>query len=161
MRGPRGAAFVVLVLFLACGAAKSRVAFPPSDSLEGLSWLAGHWGAKDETGTTEEGWFAPRGTGLIVGVHRDISPEGRVAFENLRIESRPSGVFLVAGPMGRRGTAFRMVERAGRRAVFENLRHGFPRRITYRREGDALFATAEGVVRGEPRKVCWAWRLMP
>ena len=122
--------------------------------------MAGHWGAKDEAGTSEEGWFSPRG-GVMVGVHRDVSPEGEAFFEYLRIEVRPEGVFYVASPMGRGETAFRLVESSVGRAVFENLRHDFPRRITYWREGDALYARAEGVEKGKARSEEWAWQRMP
>lgn len=131
-----------------------------SRRLESLAWMAGHWGAKEESGTSEEGWFSPRGTALV-GVHRDVAPDGSTFFEYLRIEVRPEGLFYVASPMGQGATSFRMVASSERRAVFEDPDHDFPKRITYWREGDALFATAEGEEAGRPRSESWAWSLMP
>lgn len=108
---------------------------PPSPpSAETLSWLTGSWGSTSESGrVSEELWLPPAG-GVLFGVNRTISSDGKLlAFEHLRIEERDGGLVYLAAPGGRQPpTEFPAVHVTVERAVFENPEHDFPQRITYR-----------------------------
>lgn len=122
-----------------------------------LSWFAGSWSTRGEETEAEETWMPPK-AGLLLGIHRSVTPSGRVVFEYLRIEERPDGVFYMASPMGREATPFRLTELTEDRAVFENPEHDFPKRIIYRREGaDTLHARVEGEHDGETGYLEWTF----
>ena len=71
-------------------------------SLDDLGWLAGFWvGSAGET-TMEEIWTPPAG-GVMLGLHRDMTPGRPAFFEYLRIEQRESEVVYIASPRGRGG----------------------------------------------------------
>jgi Domain of unknown function (DUF6265) len=151
----RVAACLVAVLALA-GPERSRAAAPEISS---LSWLAGSWEGKDDSGLEmEELWTAPKG-GVMLGVHRDVK-EGRLAsFEFLRIEAGPGGLVYQAQPRGRPATPFPLKETAARKVVFENLQHDFPQRILYWATDDgALHARVEGLQKGKLAGEEWTWR---
>ncbi len=69
------------------------------------AWMAGWW-ASDNKGTyMEEVWTNPS-NGLMLGMHRDVFPNGKVSFEFLRIESKDGSLVYEAMPGGRLATAF-------------------------------------------------------
>lgn len=120
--------------------------------------MAGHWISCTAGATSEELWLPPAG-GLMVGVNRQSLPGG-VSFEFLRIAASAAGLVYVASPGGQGETSFALTRSGDRLAVFENLAHDFPRRITYRRgDGDTLAAEAEGIRDGVPATARWSWCL--
>ena len=137
---------------------------PPADiapakapaSIESLAFMAGHWSSTDpEGGLSEELWLPPAG-GLMVGVNRSVSPKGAM-FEFLRIETKPAGVFYVAMPGGGLPTPFRLTASTATSATFENPQHDFPKRITYRRDGDTLVARIDGGPSAPDMGMEWRW----
>ena len=134
---------------------------PSEKSLEGLeclAWMAGAWASQSDRGVSEEWWTEPAG-GLMLGLHRDVSPSGKAFFEYLRIEKAGEAIFYYASPAGREATAFRLTECRQGFAVFENPEHDFPRKITYRLDpGQELCATVEGISKGKPRQSTWCWK---
>jgi hypothetical protein len=164
---------VLLALFAAAGPAPAAVgataatapsdASAPSDSdtsLARLAWLAGHWRGEDGATVTEEGWLAPAG-GVMVGVHRDVTGNGKAFFEFLRIEQREGGLVYVAQPMGRPPTEFPATDVGETSVTFENPDHDFPRLLHYQRRDDVLHVRAEGKQGGRPRVLTWEWTRMP
>lgn len=127
-------------------------------TLESLDWLAGHWSIEKGGTTMEEYWTPPAG-GVMLGLHRDVFPNGRSFFEYLRIEKGPDGLVYRASPAGRPPTSFRLVELEGRRVVFENPDHDFPQRIIYEgRDDRTLHARIEGVQNGKDAATDWIWQ---
>lgn len=124
--------------------------------VEDLAWLAGCWRGEADGVVMEEQWTAPAG-GVMLGLHRDLSPAGGVFFEYLRIVATEDGVHYVASPSGRGETTFRLAEHGDHRVVFENPEHDFPKRISYRLEGSALHASIDGGA-GDPNGWQWSWR---
>ncbi len=112
-------------------------------NLEGVRFIEGNW--KGETGgaSIEEHWTEAAG-GTMLGVSRTIVSGKTVAFEFLRIETRPDGVFYVAQPNGRPGTDFQLTKVSAGEAVFENPQHDHPKIIRYRLSDGALVAEVEG-----------------
>jgi len=108
------------------------------------AWMAGRWCATSANDRTEEVWLAPAG-GLMVGMSRTVSvARAKAQFEFLRIEIRDGVPSYLAQPQGRPAVEFRQVQGDQRSVRFENLTHDFPKRIEYRRNGDALHAEISG-----------------
>ncbi len=114
-----------------------------SGDLENLRFLEGAW--KGESGQTsfEEHWTDAAG-GTMLGVSRTLVSGKTVAFEYLRIEARPDGVFYVAQPGGRPPTEFKLTQVSASEAVFENPQHDHPKLIRYRPGDGGLVAEVEG-----------------
>ena len=158
--GSRWAAAVVLLLGVAGLVAAQSIKPAVDATLADLSWMTGRWEG-DAAGTSmEELWTDPRG-GVMLGLHRDVSPAGRAIFEYLRIVEEEGGIAYMASPMGRPAIRFALVSAGASRAVFENPEHDFPRRITYWLGKDGkLHARVEGEEGGTPSAMEWAWSRM-
>lgn len=133
------------------------VASVESSPLAPLAFMAGHWRDIHDGGVQEEGWFAPQGK-LMVGVSREMRPDGRQYFEFLRIEARDEGIVYVAQPQGGPEVHFALAETGPQRALFTSPMHDFPRTIEYSRAGDTLRARLEGVEKGQPLTLEYSWR---
>ena len=115
----------------------------PGPQISQLKWLAGDWQTAGRM-QSEEHWTQPAG-GTMIGMARTVSGDKTVFFEFLRIEARADGIYYVAQPKGRPGVDFKATELDSEHVVFSNPQHDFPKRITYRRNGDgSLTARVEG-----------------
>ena len=133
----------------------STVALGGEPTLDDLAWMAGSWAGKSERGVSmEEVWTAPAG-GMMLGLHRDVFPDGKGFFEYLRVEAGPEGIDYLASPRGAEPTAFHLVQLEGTRAVFEKADHDWPKRIIYTLEGSTLCSVAEGDE--DQRRARWCW----
>ncbi|MCI0422944.1 MAG: DUF6265 family protein [Acidobacteria bacterium] len=122
------------------------------DSLADLGWLAGGWEGNIGKAHIEEHWISPAG-GTMLGISRTIANARTVAFEFLRIETRPDGAFYVAQPQGRPPVEFRQTRRSENQVVFENPQHDHPKIIRYSKEADgSLRAEVEGDEKGKHQK---------
>ena len=144
----------VLAIILWCGGAFASG--PEDASLADLGWMAGHWAGHSGDVGMEEFWTTPDG-GVMVGLHRDVFPDGSSFFEFLRIATTDRGMTYVASPRGTGATEFVLVSLDQQSVIFENLEHDFPQRIIYQREGDRLTARIEGMVGGNLRAKEWTW----
>jgi Domain of unknown function (DUF6265) len=113
--------------------------------IEDLSWLSGDWETAPGRIQIDEHWTKVAG-GSLIGMSRTVAGGKTVFFEFLRIETRGSEIYYVAHPRARNpGTDFRLVRLNPQEAVFENMAHDFPKRISYRKNGDGtLTARIEG-----------------
>ena len=148
----------VLAVILWCGG--TLASGSENVALADLGWMAGHWVGKFGEVVMEEFWTTPGG-GVMVGLHRDVFPDGSSFFEFLRVVHTERGPAYLASPRGAGTTEFVLVRLDGQSAVFENMEHDFPQRIIYRREGDRLTARVEGQVNGTTKSSEWVWDLVP
>jgi hypothetical protein len=95
-------------------------------------WLSGNWKTTRRDAIIEETWNAPA-AGMMMGMSRTYTTERTRSFEFVRIEQRGKGVFYVAQPQGAPPTDFKMTKVEEGYIVFENPKHDFPKRISYRR----------------------------
>lgn len=120
-----------------------------------LAWLAGAWvGTRGTNGAIsfEERWSAPKG-GAMLATSRTVSRDKMSAFEFLRIIERDGGLVYIAQPGGAAGTEFVLTEFTANRAVFDNPRHDYPKRITYELSAEGgLTATIGFLKGGTPRR---------
>lgn len=137
---------VVLAMILSTG---FSTLMPPAFE---LGWMSGHWvQAGPGEAWTEEYWTEPRddimlGTGLSGKGLRVTS------FEFMRIQ----GADFWGSPQGETPVAFRIVEMERNFVVFENPKHDYPTRISYRRDGKMLIATTSGPGGSNPQT--WRYR---
>lgn len=129
----------------------------PAKALIGdLAWLSGAWvGTRGTNGTIsfEERWSPPKG-GAMLAVSRTVNAAGRMsAFEFLRVMEREGGLVYVAQPGGAPPTEFVLTELSAKRAVFDNPRHDYPKRIVYELSAEGgLTATIGYMKGGTPRR---------
>lgn len=124
----------------------AAVALPQNAATDiaALGWMAGDWAGPVGRAYAEEHWLPPA-AGAMLGVSRTIVKDRMVAFEFLRIETRPDGIYYVAQPGGRPPTDFKLTQSTASSAVFENPKHDHPKIISYRLDGaDTLVARIEG-----------------
>lgn len=126
---------------------------PIKAAIGDVAWLTGAWvGTRTSGASIEERWSPPLG-GAMLGVSRTVSRGKMSAFEYLRIVDRDGGLIYVAQPGGNPPTEFVLTELTTTRAVFDNPRHDYPKRIAYElsAEGD-LSATIGFMKGGSPRR---------
>jgi len=122
-----------------------------------LSWLAGAWVGTRSSGTSiEERWSPPLG-GAMLATSRSVNTSGKMsAFEYLRIVERDGGLVYVAQPGGGAPTEFVLTEVSPTRAVFDNPRHDYPKRIVYELSAEGGLSATIGFMKGgTPRRFEW------
>ena len=123
---------------------------PAKATIQGLKWLEGAWVGSRGTGgaiSMEERWTPAKG-GAMLGVSRTVSRDKMSAFEFLRIYERDGGLVYAAQPNGTPATEFILTELADGKAVFDNPRHDYPKRITYELGPDGGLRATIGFMRG-------------
>jgi hypothetical protein len=124
-----------------------------SATLESMGWLAGYWRRESDGSCAEVVWLAPLG-GSILGLDRDVSASGKVAFEHLRIQREEDGAIVLHASLGGRPPiAFPLAEAGEQSATFDRGGDSFPARIRYWREGRTLHCRIDG----GGREMAWSW----
>jgi hypothetical protein len=148
--GRRWRAVATLVALVALGVATSAVPLEAA-SLEGLAWLLGRWEREARSGTAVEEWRR-LGERVFAGEGAMTSAAGeRRVFEELLLVEMGGDVFYVAKVSENAyPVPFRLTALEGRRAVFENPEHDFPKTITYSLLDDG---TLLAVTAGDGREI--------
>ena len=128
---------------------------PAKAAIGDMTWLAGAWvGTRGAEGATsiEERWSPPLG-GAMLAVSRTVSRGKMGAFEYLRIVERDGGLVYIAQPGGKTPTEFVLTELGATRAVFDNPRHDYPKRIVYELSAEGGLSATTGFLKGgTPRR---------
>ncbi|MFM9995775.1 MAG: DUF6265 family protein [Phycisphaerales bacterium] len=127
---------------------------PAKAAVGDLAWLAGAWvGTRSSGSSNEERWSPPLG-GAMLGVSRSVNTSGKMfAFEYLRIVERDGGLVYIAQPGGKTPTEFVLTELGANRAVFDNPRHDYPKRIVYELAAEGGLSATIGFTKGgSPRR---------
>ncbi|MBX3356297.1 MAG: hypothetical protein KF724_11445 [Phycisphaeraceae bacterium] len=128
---------------------------PAKATIGDLFWLAGAWvGTRGEGGaiSIEERWTPPLG-GAMLAVSRTVKGGKMGAFEYLRIIEHDGGLVYIAQPGGAKPTEFVLTELGGTRAVFDNPRHDYPKRIVYELSAEGSLTATIGFTKGgTPRR---------
>lgn len=128
---------------------------PAKATIADLAWLSGNWAGTRGTGGTisfEERWSPPKG-GSMLAVSRTINRDRLSAFEYLRIVERAGGLVYIAQPNGATPTEFVLTEQSAKRAVFDNPRHDYPKRIVYELSAEGSLTATIGFMKGgTPRR---------
>ena len=145
----RLSAMNILILMLLAQAAGAPPAAP---AIKDVSWIAGCWAFERGTRQVAEHWMAPAG-GTMMGVSRTVSAGKTSEWEFLIIREGPNGLEYVAKPSRQPETTFTAAKASANEVAFENPAHDFPKRIVYKRDGDALTAAIEGPMNGQNRRI--------
>ena len=125
---------------------------------ERLGWLAGCWSDVNGNRITEEQWMGPGG-GMLLGVSRTVAGGRTVAYEQVRVYERNGVLVFNARPSGQKEAEFVQVELTDSAVAFENPKHDFPQRVSYRLRSDgSLAARVEGTEGGERKAVDFPMR---
>jgi hypothetical protein len=128
---------------------------PAKAAIGDLAWLVGAWtGTRGSQGqiSFEERWSPPLG-GAMLATSRTVSRDKMSAFEFLRIVERDGGLVYIAQPNGGSPTEFVLTELGTTRAVFENPRHDYPKRIVYELSAEGGLSATIGFTKGgSPRR---------
>jgi hypothetical protein len=143
-------------------AADPRPAGPvkASVAINQLAWLAGHWRMEKAGRVVDEQWMAPA-AGVMLGMGRTLARGKVIEHEFLQIREGPGGaLYYIAQPSGQKEAAFQIKSLTGTEAVFENLQHDFPQRISYALQADGtLLAAIEGPgTEGQVRRIEFAYK---
>jgi hypothetical protein len=90
----------------------------------------------------------------MLGASRTVNTRDQMsAFEYLRIVERDGGLVYIAQPGGATPTEFVLSEVSATRAVFDNPRHDYPKRIVYELSADGRLSATIGFMKGgSPRR---------
>ena len=130
----RVSSFSILVLFLSSSAAPPP-GFPAiTPHISDLSWLEGVWQGQIG-GRTFEARYSGVDGGQVLSASKYTENGKAAGFEFERFEEQGDSVVLTPFPEGKSSVTFMLAEldSKARRAVFENLAHDFPTRISYQR----------------------------
>jgi Domain of unknown function (DUF6265) len=129
----RAAVVLPVVMLLSTTAPlPSRPAAPPR--ISDLAWLEGVW--KGQIGGRDfEARYSGADGGQVLSASKYTKAGMAAGFEFERFEEQGDSLVLTPFPEGKSSVTFRLAELdvKGRRAVFENLAHDFPTRLSYQR----------------------------
>jgi len=100
---------------------------------------------------------------MLVGAGHTVMQDKTQDFDYMRVEVRPDGVYYVVAPSGKPEASFKLtaIVDDGHGTDFSFAKDGneFPQQIVYRRGSEGwLYATVEGRLNGEDRKVTYPMR---
>jgi hypothetical protein len=139
----------------------AKAVAPPLE-LASLSWLDGCWRGEVAQYEFREHWLPLRG-GLMVGAGHVVFQGKTQDYGYLRLETRPDGVYYVSISSAKKEAAFKLASAAidDKDTIFTFTSAGedFPQRVVYRRGTEGwLYASVEGKVKGEEKKVIYPMR---
>src|SRR4051812_38300505 len=105
-----------------------------SPSIRDLAWLEGTW--RGTIGDREfEARYSGADGGQVLSASKYTKDGSAAGFEFERFEEQGDSLILTPFPEGKSSVTFRLAELdiKGQRAVFENLAHDFPTRLSYQR----------------------------
>jgi hypothetical protein len=113
----------------------TRPASPPS--IRDLAWLEGTWQGKVGERDFEARYSGADG-GQVLSASKYTKEGVAAGFEFERFEELDGTLVLTPFPEGKSSVTFKLgeLEPRSRRAVFENLAHDFPTRLSYQRVAD-------------------------
>jgi hypothetical protein len=127
-------------------------------TIDGVAWLQGCWLSDSPQRTIEEQWMAPRG-GAMLGMGRTVRGAAMAEYEVVVLRERDGQLVYQAHPSGQPSAEFPLRELTDTSVLFENLRHDFPQRVGYRRDGSGLLlAWIEGTSKGQLRRIEFPYR---
>jgi hypothetical protein len=129
----------------------------PVPTVKDVAWIGGCWDYTRNARHVAENWMAPEGA-TMMGVSRTVNSGRTTEWEFLIIREGAKGLEYVAKPSGQAEATFSSTRVSANEVVFENPTHDFPTRIIYKRDGDALVASIEGMLNGQARRIDFPYR---
>lgn len=124
-----------------------------ANGVEALSFMVGCWAEEPGSPNGLREVFVAPASNMMTGLSQ-YWRDGQIV--DFRIEGAPGGPVLTPHPRGVASVSFRPVELDSESAVWENLEHDFPQRITYLRVArDTLKARISGGEGDTARSIEW------
>ena len=131
-----------------------------AQEIDKLGWMTGNWLQKSEKEEVRENWIGPKGN-VMVATNLTSAAGRASSFEFMRIAVKEGRIIYFASPGGRPPVEFPLAQMSDDTVVFENLAHGYPARISYRRDGEALVARIEGKRQASDASEEWRFLRVP
>ena len=129
----------------------------PAPTVKDVAWIAGCWEYTRTTRHVAEHWLPAEG-GTMIGVSRTVNNGTTTEWEFLIVREGAKGLEYVAKPSGQPEATFTAATASATEVVFENPAHDFPKKISYKRDGDSLVASIEGPMNGQMRKIDFPYK---
>jgi len=115
-------------------------------SLADVAFMSGCWrGRLGSANQWIEERYTPPSAGMMLGTSQTVEDQKTKYFEFIQLTESEGEVDMTPMPGGQKSVSFRLVRVEGKKAVFENLEHDFPKRIIYHLKDDGtLLARIEG-----------------
>jgi hypothetical protein len=125
------------------------------DELEKASFLIGNWQKIDSTGTLEETWKTENDSTFLGTSYFVQNKKDTLHSEQIELVENNKTLFYTAtvkGENNNQPTSFQLTEADDSLLVFENPKHDFPQKITYKlQKNNTLRATVSGIQFGKSK----------
>lgn len=125
--------FKTITLMSLCLVFQTSIQAKPCDSLESLTWLVGGWKAESSKLKINENWQQIsgktfEGSGITYAIEKNMI----VSSETLRLVEMSGEIFYIAKVASNDlPVAFKLTSCSAKTAIFENLLHDFPKKLSY------------------------------
>ena len=130
---------------------------PAAPAVKDVGWIAGCWEFTRNDRHVLEQWMPVEGETML-GMSRTVAGGKTTEWEFLMIRSGVKGLEYVAKPSGQPEAIFTAATASANDVTFENPAHDFPKKISYKRDGDSLVAAIEGPMSGRTRRIEFPYR---
>lgn len=122
------------------------------DEIKKASWLIGTWQNTSNDGTLTEKWNKLNDS-VLIGNTNLIAGNDTLFSENIRLFERNKKLYytpIVSDQNDGKAVSFVLTKTSKNELIFENPRHDFPQKISYKRIGSAsLIAVVSGTKNGK------------
>lgn len=137
-------------------------------TLADLAWMVGDWADAEGPSIFAETWLPAQGHDMVGVAHWTVGGRTRM-YELMSIEQRDDGLVLhvrhfhrglVPWPSEVKGpVAWPLKSLQGEHAIFEHPTRAWPKRMEYKRSGDALSGRLSGTKDGKPHAIPFSFRV--
>ncbi|MDI9312633.1 MAG: DUF6265 family protein [Limnohabitans sp.] len=144
---------LIIILFLhSCKTKNIERHFP---LIEKTSWFLGEWRNQSKKGDFYENWKKVSDS-TFAGVSYIMKGNDTIFNENVLLEQRNDSLFYDVSVNGQDETYFYLTKSSKKEVTFENPKHDFPTKITYKLiSQDSIIATISGKIKGKEKSVTY------
>ncbi len=125
---------------------------PKQPAIERAAWILGTWVQQTARGMAYETWTR-ESTFTFSGKSYALNGKDTLVFETIQLVQKPEGLFYIPTVKEQNGgkpVSFKLGSISTTEVVFDNPKHDFPQKISYRQVGsDSLVAVISGTVGGK------------
>lgn len=123
------------------------------EKIKAANWLLGNWKNKSADGTLTENWKKVNDSTFQAESYF-IKEKDTLHFESITLQQKGEELTYSAAVKGQNNdkpVAFKLTTATEKQIVFENLKHDYPRKISYTQiTADSLVAKISGIQQGKP-----------
>lgn len=136
----------LLFVALAAGLQAQDIAKETRDNFNKLSWLTGTWNRTNvKPGRKAHERWEMSGNHEMKGFGVSMKEQDTLFVEKIKLVIKDNNIWYVADvPQNKEPVYFKLTEISNGGFVCENPAHDFPKKISYKREGNKLVATISG-----------------